>query len=130
VVGLAWSGVQGRIGAVQPLAGGVVAGVVDGGSVTDSWDTPCVEATAAGWLNSGSSGASTEHKGSSLQLSSTGGASHCNEGRRVITEHVTDRRTNHTSHRCSLSPFCFLLLSLDNNGDLQHPTGSCIREEL
>ena len=62
MVGLAWSGVQGRIGAVQPLAGGVMAGVVDGGSVTDSSDTLGVEAMAAGWLNSGSGGASTKHR--------------------------------------------------------------------
>lgn len=82
MVGIAWSGVQGRIGAVQALAGWVVAGVVDGGSVTDSWDTSGVEATAAGWLNSGSGGASTEHIGSSLQLSSTAGVLHCNDIKR------------------------------------------------
>ena len=119
---------------MHPLAGVIVAGVVDGGSVTDSWDTSGVEATAAGWLNSGSGG-HTPSIGAHRPLvvprtATTSSGVLVFEGRRVVAERVTDRRTNHMSHRCSLSPFCFLLLSLDNNGDLQHPTGSCLQEEL
>ena len=123
---------------MHPLAGVIVAGVVDGGSVTDSWDTSGVEATAAGWLNSGSGG-HTPSIGAHLsncrplvvpRTATTSSGVLVFEGRRVVAERVTDRRTNHMSHRCSLSPFCFLLLSLDNNGDLQHPTGSCLQEEL
>jgi len=103
---------------VQPLAGGVVAGVVDGRSVTDSWDTLGVEATAAGWLNSGSGGASTEHRGSSLQLSSTGGASHCNNIKRGVgfRGQVCRRRARDRSkdkpHVSQMQPFPILLSSL------------------